>query len=177
MMNFSASDSLSPFDVGGVNGYAYCEGDPLNRSDPSGHQSPWKQLFAWVSGGVAVVAGYMASQTEGEARTVWIGVSAVAGVLSMGLTASAVLKKGTGRNRDIMNNDRVDPALRTSPDPVGGVVNSQAPAGSGLSRYAPSRTLGGSRVFKASKPQRPASYDRERKLSTIEEETASLRSL
>ncbi|WP_230202737.1 RHS repeat-associated core domain-containing protein, partial [Pseudomonas syringae] len=39
LMRFNSPDSLSPFGEGGVNAYAYayCEGDPVNRVDPSGH--------------------------------------------------------------------------------------------------------------------------------------------
>lgn len=36
MMRFSSSDRLSPFLNGGLNSYAYCEGDPVNYSDPTG---------------------------------------------------------------------------------------------------------------------------------------------
>ncbi|ANN68907.1 RHS repeat-associated core domain-containing protein [Bordetella bronchialis] len=35
-MRFSRPDGLSPFGRGGINPYAYCAGDPLNHSDPSG---------------------------------------------------------------------------------------------------------------------------------------------
>lgn len=34
---FNSQDSLSPFDVGGRNVYGYCDGDPANVQDPSGH--------------------------------------------------------------------------------------------------------------------------------------------
>lgn len=37
LMRFNSPDSLSPFGRGGVNAYAYCGGDPLNRVDPMGH--------------------------------------------------------------------------------------------------------------------------------------------
>lgn len=37
LMRFFSPDTLSPFDKGGVNAYAYCSGDPLNWQDPSGH--------------------------------------------------------------------------------------------------------------------------------------------
>ncbi|WP_460042125.1 RHS repeat-associated core domain-containing protein [Pseudomonas sp. S2_H01] len=37
LMRFNQPDSLSPFGEGGVNAYAYCQGDPVNRSDPTGH--------------------------------------------------------------------------------------------------------------------------------------------
>ncbi|GAB7529670.1 RHS repeat-associated core domain-containing protein [Pseudomonas sp. 3A(2025)] len=37
LMRFNSPDSLSPFGEGGLNAYAYCVGDPVNRVDPSGH--------------------------------------------------------------------------------------------------------------------------------------------
>lgn len=39
LMRFNAQDALSPFDVGGLNTYVYCAGDPVNKSDPTGHVS------------------------------------------------------------------------------------------------------------------------------------------
>ncbi|SMF10877.1 RHS repeat-associated core domain-containing protein [Pseudomonas sp. LAIL14HWK12:I11] len=36
VMRFGQSDSLSPFGKGGVNSYAYCQNDPVNRLDPNG---------------------------------------------------------------------------------------------------------------------------------------------
>jgi len=36
LLRFTTCDSLSPFSKGGINGYAYCGGDPVNRHDPSG---------------------------------------------------------------------------------------------------------------------------------------------
>lgn len=37
LMRFNSPDSLSPFAEGGLNAYAYCVGDPVNRRDPTGH--------------------------------------------------------------------------------------------------------------------------------------------
>ena len=37
LMRFNSPDSLSPFGEGGINAYAYCAGDPVNRVDPTGH--------------------------------------------------------------------------------------------------------------------------------------------
>jgi len=41
LMRFNSPDSLSPFGAGGLNAYAYCVGDPVNRVDPSGHTPPF----------------------------------------------------------------------------------------------------------------------------------------
>ncbi len=38
---FYSADHLSPFGHGGINAYAYCAGDPVNRDDPSGHM--WRR--------------------------------------------------------------------------------------------------------------------------------------
>ncbi|WCM51497.1 RHS repeat-associated core domain-containing protein [Pseudomonas sp. WJP1] len=37
LMRFNSSDSASPFGKGGLNSYAYCSGDPVNRFDENGH--------------------------------------------------------------------------------------------------------------------------------------------
>lgn len=39
LMQFQAQDGASPFGQGGPNAYGYCDGDPVNHSDPSGQ---WK---------------------------------------------------------------------------------------------------------------------------------------
>lgn len=44
LMRFNSPDSWSPFGEGGLNAYAYCIGDPVNRLDPSGHSS----LAIWL---------------------------------------------------------------------------------------------------------------------------------
>ncbi|EJM81218.1 RHS repeat-associated core domain-containing protein [Pseudomonas sp. GM60] len=36
LMRFNSPDKLSPFGEGGLNTYSYCQGDPVNRVDPSG---------------------------------------------------------------------------------------------------------------------------------------------
>lgn len=46
LMRFNRPDSWSPFGRGGLNAYAYCVGDPVNRSDPTGHFSWWSLIGA-----------------------------------------------------------------------------------------------------------------------------------
>jgi hypothetical protein len=41
-MRFNSPDSWSPFGQGGINAYAYCEGEPTNRVDPNGR---WYNSF------------------------------------------------------------------------------------------------------------------------------------
>ncbi|HCS43423.1 MAG TPA: RHS repeat-associated core domain-containing protein [Pseudomonas sp.] len=53
LMRFNSPDSLSPFDKGGLNSYAYCLHDPINFSDTSGHAGSFislvKSLFTPAS--------------------------------------------------------------------------------------------------------------------------------
>ncbi|WP_196355365.1 RHS repeat-associated core domain-containing protein, partial [Pseudomonas amygdali] len=44
LMRFNSPDTLSPFGRGDLNAYAYCQGDPVNRSDPDGHISSFRVL-------------------------------------------------------------------------------------------------------------------------------------
>jgi RHS repeat-associated protein len=45
LMRFNSPDSWSPFGKGGLNAYAYCAGDPVNRRDPTGHALLLKALM------------------------------------------------------------------------------------------------------------------------------------
>ncbi len=54
LMRFNGADTLSPFGKGGLNAYAYCAGDPVNRNDPSGHELIDTLISAfYIAAGVA----------------------------------------------------------------------------------------------------------------------------
>ena len=65
LMRFNSTDNWSPFGEGGLNAYAYCSGDPVNKVDPNGHAFGG---FLMVVGGVAsIVGGYILAKKEGSA--------------------------------------------------------------------------------------------------------------
>jgi hypothetical protein len=52
---------MSPFSKGGLNTYAYCAGDPVNRADPSG--------ASWLSKSISGISMFSSSVTLGGAVT------------------------------------------------------------------------------------------------------------
>ncbi|WP_210641600.1 RHS repeat-associated core domain-containing protein [Pseudomonas sp. Tri1] len=49
LMRFNSPDSMSPFGKGGLNAYAYGQGDPVNRVDPTGHFSLVKPIMNFIA--------------------------------------------------------------------------------------------------------------------------------
>lgn len=105
LMRFLSPDALSPFDGGGINPYAYCLGDPINRIDPTGHLS-WQSILGIAIGvvaiaitvaslgtGVAISAG-LAQASAGLAAFATVPSATVSGVLGVGF-ALADLAAGT----------------------------------------------------------------------------------
>lgn len=83
LMRFNCPDSLSPFGAGGVNPYAYCAGDPINRSDPGGHHS----FLGWLGIATGIVLGALFTPLSGGTSLALSlsAVSAVSGMMSAGL--------------------------------------------------------------------------------------------
>ena len=76
---FTSSDSLSPFSGGGLNPYRYCNADPINLSDPSGHMSQTAAGIFGIIGGLIGIA--FAIPTGGLSMAAAIGLE-VAGIAS-----------------------------------------------------------------------------------------------
>jgi len=54
LMRFCQPDALSPFSRGGLNAYAYCNGNPTNRHDPGGQEA--LDLLSDIVGALGIVA-------------------------------------------------------------------------------------------------------------------------
>ncbi|PHM74691.1 RHS repeat-associated core domain-containing protein [Xenorhabdus kozodoii] len=89
LMRFNAPDSLSPFGAGGLNPYAYCLGDPINRLDPTGHFS-LGNLLGIVAGVIGLTVGLMmaiptgGASLAGDAAILAGLVADVTGIVSAG---------------------------------------------------------------------------------------------
>ncbi|EIC85448.1 RHS repeat-associated core domain-containing protein [Serratia sp. M24T3] len=99
LMRFNSPDSWSPFGEGGINPYAYCDGDPVNLSDPSGHMG-WQSLVGIITGviGITLMAFTLGSSMAVSASVIaGMGLAAdTAGIISATLVdknprASAIL--------------------------------------------------------------------------------------
>ncbi|RMR15873.1 RHS repeat-associated core domain-containing protein [Pseudomonas syringae group genomosp. 3] len=126
LMRFNSPDNLSPFGRGGLNAYAYCQGDPVNRSDPGGHISSFRvpgltmfsrrdfqnlpnELIAKVIGhlplkdaaALATTSSVMGQKISGLLKKPFIDINDPAALL----TIDNVLKGRTGLSPGVLKND------------------------------------------------------------------------
>lgn len=111
LMCFLSPDSHSPFGRGGLNAYAYCSGDPINRIDPDGHS--W---VGWTMAGVGLaisavvtvasigsvlpaLAGALAGGLGSLSASAALSIgTATLNVVSLGTGAGALARQATGQN-------------------------------------------------------------------------------
>lgn len=86
LMRFYHPDNLSSFGAGGINPYAYCDCDPINRADPSGHHS----ALGWLGIATGVVLGVLLTPVSGATSlaVALSAISAATAALSLGLAVA-----------------------------------------------------------------------------------------
>ncbi|MGX5057124.1 RHS repeat-associated core domain-containing protein, partial [Enterobacter asburiae] len=92
LMRFHCPDSLSPFGAGGLNAYAYCAGDPVNHSDPTGHLS-WG---GWLSIGLGILSVVVGVATLGLGAAGCIALGVMAASMAVLDVASGALAIASG---------------------------------------------------------------------------------
>lgn len=98
LLRFNCPDSMSPFGAGGINPYACCRGDPVNRTDPSGHFS----LGQSIGLGLGVIAGMALGMATGGAAmpAVLTLMASVAGGCAIGTVSELASQAIDGRPLD-----------------------------------------------------------------------------
>ncbi|GAD93715.1 conserved hypothetical protein [Paecilomyces variotii No. 5] len=101
LMRFHTPDSWSPFTSGEINPYAYCLGDPINNTDPSGHMAMTGR--DWAIMGVGVAVGILVGIfTAGAGTAIAVGTSIAVGSLTDAATG-AIFDAASGKSPSIQS--------------------------------------------------------------------------
>ena len=125
---------LDPDTPNGLNLYAYCNNDPVNYADPSGHDPEWWQ---WTLAGVAIAGAITVSiLTMGTAAPVLAGM-VIGGVISAGFEIISQIRCGGINNADAI----ISAALGGM---VAGAISAISISGSSFLSYLGTFLIGGS---------------------------------
>ncbi|QGH64350.1 hypothetical protein GHV41_14980 [Serratia proteamaculans] len=100
LMRFTCPDSWSPFGEGGINPYVYCEGDPINRADSSGHMSILGVMLtlgaaiALVVGITSFVAPMLMAGSIAAGLATMTPLSVIGGAIGIGINTYTIAKIG-----------------------------------------------------------------------------------
>ena len=103
LRRFISADAASPFELGGINRYAYCAGDPVNRIDPSGNT--WLRWLG-ASQGLTETPGAGRSVSSGSRSTDAAATSPVAMTSSAAAVADAASITAAVDSVALMTSDR-----------------------------------------------------------------------
>lgn len=93
IQRFLRMDPFSPFSAGGINAYAFCSGDPVNRTDPSGYLDTGPALDV-IAGLLSALVGLaLVVTTAGMSAPMLMALSYVAAGFSV---ISSVLQLAAG---------------------------------------------------------------------------------
>ncbi|WP_371318045.1 RHS repeat-associated core domain-containing protein [Pseudomonas sp. PDM31] len=168
LMRFNSPDSWSPFGKGGLNAYAYCAGEPVNRNDRSGHMfKPQPKLPLKTNkvskGGVVHKKSLPVIKEENEPSTAKGSVKVIENPPMPPETSSNSATRVAKKTPKLASHS--DPKFRDSLHLKTGNQIPTPPVASTSERFRPPRkrnteTLGGNRDFvilkaAASKPPAP----------------------
>lgn len=117
LMRFNSPDALSPFGEGGLNAYAYCLGDPVNRIDPTGHVGFFISvtalgLLSTYAGTATLIAGAVTQSSNPELSGKLLTAGAVLGGSGLALLGGVAATRRIGARKETLTSP-----LASSPAP------------------------------------------------------------
>lgn len=106
LKRFYSPDNLSPFEEGGLSTYAYCAGDPVNRTDPTGHAVTLPGLILVFAGSIMTAVGggfLMEGGMRNNKKSITIGATLVAAGSLLLMVQGARFAKSTAISRSFRN--------------------------------------------------------------------------